>query len=217
MNEIIKKGIAKIGVNYACTGLDISPWNKYSKGGVTVTVESGKTDRFDYSVLNVRAMLGVISAELLLISPTRADAPCALTGFLHSVGRDTLHLEALNTQLAPVVPAPLVEARNRHPQPADHVSTLNWYEDLKLPGCVCRFLRPSDRETKGLFDDWTDAYFRMLDAAPACDPEEKRRHSEALIRRFILQENDSLRQVYGMLGREQTEKLLLTAFFPEKP
>lgn len=216
MNEIIKKGITKIGTRYSCTRLDVSPWNRYNRRGVSVEMEADKTRLFDYTVLNIRAMLGMVSAEAILITPTSVDAPCAIALFLHSVGRDALHLEALNTQLSPIVPAPLVKVRDEHTETKDHLSSLNWYEELKLPGCICRYLRASDKETKSLFDDWTDAYFRMLEAAPACDPSEKRRHTEALVRQFILQENDSVKQVFDLLGREEVEKILLTAFFPEK-
>ena len=216
MNDVIKKGIQRIGLGYTMTMLDVTPWKKYSKGGVTVETEAYQTRLFDCTVLNIRAMLGVVSAEMLILSPTVKDAPCVLAGFLHSVGRDTLHMEALNTQLTPIVPAPLMEVRAAHPQPADHVSSLNWYEELKLPGCVCRSLKPSDKEAKSLFDDWLGAYLRMLEEAPDCDRDEKRQHSEALVKQFILQENDSVRQVYNMLGREQTQQILLTAFFPGK-
>lgn len=214
MNDITKRAMARIGLNYPLTMADASPKEKYSSGGVTVTRESYRSRLFDFSVLNVSAMLGIISAELIILNPTVKDAPCVMAGFIHSPGKDSLHMEALNTQLKPICPDTLIAVRNNHPEPKDHYSSLNWYEDLKLPGCICRSLKPQDREAQSMFTDWLDAYFRLLDKAEDCDAGQKYTHTLALVDQFILKDNDTVSMMYSRLGREQAQRIIHKAFFP---
>ena len=215
-NEIINTLLRGLGERFSLRPLDASPYQKTGGGllsPVTVLLEAREGDGFTVSLLEIRAMMGAVRAELLVCTPVLRDAPLALCGMIHAPGRDSLHLEALDTLVAPCELSGLAAAVAAHPESADHPSSLGWYENRKLPVCCCRELGENDPRALSLTRDWIRAYTECLAAAAPCGAEEKKRGTEALMAAF-LDGGSALKTVYALLGEEKAKALLRKAMMP---
>ncbi len=215
MYEAIEKALTALKAGIPVRPLSVAPYATLNITGTRVDLNAMDLGDYTVSTLQIKAPLGIIHAQLLVITPLRRDAPACLCAFLHSPGKDTMHMEALNTLLSPDSFEDLVRVRAAHTRPADHVSTMDWYEAIKLPGCICRDLKPNDKETLSLFADWMAAYTAHMRSAPACDENTKAAHARAVVDTHMLADGDMIRQLYNMMGEERARGLFRKAFFPK--
>ena len=211
MEKLITDAVNTLAARYDLSRI---PGQSVSKLVVKAELTCRKTELFTLSVLEVRAAIAGVKGEVLVLTPVLKDAPAALCGYMHAPGHDSIHLDALDDLVGRGQDLSyLEEAKKVRGGLAEQVSSLNWYEDKKLPCSVCVHAGAEDPYARVLFASWLNAWCTVLESAPVCDPDKKREKTAELVN-AVSRENASLKTVYTFLSKEHVDKLIRCAFLP---
>ena len=163
-------------------------------------------------ILRMKAMLGLMRMETVVITPANRDLPLINLDWVKALGKETQIAELYDTQLAPYPEEALAAFEAVRQQGADLEevpSTPHWYDAVLYP---CSFHKAG----KGLserFSSMAEAYLRVyagqLALAVSCDSAKKAEKNRAFAQRLFDEGGPAVDQVTKLFGRETAERLIL--------
>lgn len=212
MEKLLEDAKRRIEAALCVQQMHALPVKSISGGLVRVKLFSSEAGLLNISFLELSGMMGSVRAEFLVLTPLLQDAPAAMCGFMHAPGKDSIHLDALDTLLTPSPLWELQTVRDRSPLES-HTSSLSWYEHKKLSPSICVSAAPRGSAVIDLFSSWVEAWIGEVKKAPQCAPAAKRQRTEELVE-AIAAEREALSAVYGLLGKKNAQKIFHDAFLP---
>ena len=199
---------------YALKPLDLGADARLSKRGFVFETEAYEITGLGHlCVMRMKAMLGLMRMETVILSVTHKDMPLINLDYVKAFGKETQLVELYDTQLA-FEPDDLQKAfcriQERDADIADYISSgTHWYDDILYP---CAYYKKG----KGVSDrlaqaarDCADAYISLLASAPACDPAEKQVRTRDFAEKLFASGGPAVDQVTRLFGRETAQRLIL--------
>ena len=204
----------RLSQTYDLKQLDLGADARLSKKGFTFETEAYEFSEIGhFCVMRMKAMLGLMRMETVILSVTHKDMPLINLDNVKAFGKETQIVELYDTQLA-FEPDDLQRAfqriQARDADIADYVSEgTHWYDDILYP---CSY----HKKGKGVSDrlaqaarDCADTYISLLASAPACDPTKKQAQTRAFAEKLFASGGPAVDQVTRLFGRDTAQRLIL--------
>lgn len=163
------------------------------------------------STLSMKAMLGLMKMESIIVSPTEVDAPLYSFDWVSAMGNDTLIIELYDTQLAPCDLSGLDAEKAKASALTDNDLGEHWYDYLHLSPTV------SKKGKKLNFDSlavgYTAEFIKLLKASPVCDKSAKQAKLYDYTNRLLTNGGPACDQFKKMIGEEKTRELFMKYIF----
>ena len=217
MNERIKLGeFAKSALAscYVMKSESLGEDAHLSKRGLSFDIEAGEIEGIGhYCILNMRAVLGLMHMETVVIAPTHVDAPLINVDWVRALGKETQIVELYDNQIAPW-PEPFQAEFNRilssnEDLPDAPEGDARWYSSILYP-CSCH------KSGKGLSDrfsslaqDYLVSYIAHLSVAEPCDVAEKKERVRQFAQRLFDEGGPAVDTVANLFGTQTAHRVIL--------
>ena len=143
-----------------------------SKSGMTFDTEAYEIEGLGHlCVMRMKAFLGLMKMESVIIAPREVDAPLFNADWIRAFGKETQLVEIYDTQLQAWPQAPqeaLRRLRDRDADLEDYTSGSHWYDSILYDCSYGKKSRNSERLNRAA-QACLDAYISWLAEAPKLD------------------------------------------------
>lgn len=200
--------------SYALKQLDLGADARLAKKGFTFETESyDVADLGHLCIMRMKAMLGLMRMETVILSVTHKDVPLINLDYVKAVGKETQMVELYNTQLAyeaKELQEALQKIRDRDADLTDYTSAgTHWYDDILYPCSYHKTGKGVSGRLAGAARDCAEKYLFLLGSAPDCNPAEKQARSRSFAESLLASGGPAVNQVTKLFGRETAERLIL--------
>ena len=199
---------------YSLNQLDLGADARLAKKGFTFETESYEIAELGHlCIMRMKAMLGLMRMETVILSVTHRDAPLINLDYVKAAGKETQLVELYNTQIASEAEE-LQEAfrkiRERDADLTDYTSPgKHWYDDILYPCSYHKTGKGVSDRLAGAARDCAGTYISLLASAPACDPAAKQDKIHSFAESLLKSGGPAVDQVAKLFGRDTAERLIL--------
>lgn len=168
------------------------------------------------SVFSMKAMLGLMKMESIVINPFKKDAPLFSYDLIDVMGKRTLLTENYNTQLGDISLEKLVKVKENYPMLTDGEAEHRWYDHLKMEGSLVKKGKKKQPEFSSLLIEYLNAYLEILDDSKKCDEEKKRAKAKEYTEGLLSNGGPAVDQIKKLIGDEKTGVLFREFIFGTK-
>ena len=195
-------------------GRVLRPWDTIERSGLSFLINAFTIDGFgNCSMIRMRAPLGPIQMESMILTPLHYDLPLLSYDYIHAPGKDKLLLELYDTQLAPIFMGPMEQAAADFPDLPDERKKPHWSNDLLLPGSASKAAKGKRDRLRDMTAAWLDAYLELAKTARPCARAEKQAAVRAYVDRLMTEGGVAVDQFKKLLGDETADQLLRQYIF----
>jgi hypothetical protein len=206
--------LAALKRDHTLTQNDIGSDARLSSKGTTLETESWEIHGIGHlCIMQMKALLGLMRMETIVIAPTGVDAPLFNQDWVLAFGNETQIVELYDTQLSPwpdECQAAFESVTERYKDLPDVPSKEpHWYDDILYP---CSF----HKKGKGLSEpllraaqDSLEEYTEGLAALPPCDTAEKTAKVRAFAERLFAEGGPAVDYVTKHFGEQTARRLVL--------
>ncbi len=198
---------------YTLKQLDLGTDARLVKKGFTFETESYEVAELGHlCVMRMKAMLGLMRMETVVLSVTHRDVPLINLDYVKAFGKETQMVELYDTQIA-FEPEDLQKAflqiRDRDADLADYASAeKHWYDEILYPCSYLKTGKGVSGRLAGAARDCAGSYISLLARAPACDPAEKQGKTRHFAETLFASGGPAVDQVTKLFGRDTAERLI---------
>ena len=204
----------ELGKRYTVHQKDVGADAKLSKSGMAFETEAFEIEGLGHlCVLRMKAMLGLMNMETVVLAPFTRDLPLLNLDWVGVMGKETQIVELYDTQLQPC-PQEALEAferiRARDGDLQDYsAGKEHWYDSILYPCSYHKTGKGISARLSAAATDYIRTYVGLLDTAPACDREAKKALVRAFAERLLAEGGPAVDQVTKLFGRELAGRLIL--------
>ena len=211
MGRIVIDSLSK---KYNLNKLDVGSDARLAKKGMVFTTES-----YDVAgvgrlcVLRMRAMLGIMKMETVVLSVFNKDMPLFNADWVKAAGNETRIVELYDTQLSPYsgkLLGRLDEISKRDSDLKDYKSTApHWYDSIRYS---CSYAKTGKKVSDRLYEsakDCISAYIDDLITAESCDERAKREKVREFAVNLYNNGGPAVDQIKKLFGEETAKRLIL--------
>lgn len=211
LGEAVKAGLSDL---FPLRQLDLGADARLSKKGMTFTTEAYAVgDVGHLCVMNMKAMLGLMKMETVVLSVTGRDLPLFNLDWVGVMGKETQFAELYDDQLEPLSEEALGAFQALLDRDGDlpdyHSPKTPWYEPIRY---ACSYAKTGkglaermDRAAK----DYLAQYLKLLAAAPVCDREAKTAKVRDFAQTLFEKGGPAVDQVIKLFGTDVARRLVL--------
>lgn len=163
-------------------------------------------------ILRIKAPLGIVRAESVVISPNKKDMPVFNADWFSVFGSETQLCELYDVQTAPYPQEKLDEfesIKDHDRSLKDMDSEPHWYDEILYP---CSYHKKGngspERFTDAVFA-YLKTYLRQLSSAADCDPLEKQEKINIFAERLLTEEGPASSLIKSLFGDDIANKLIV--------
>lgn len=163
-------------------------------------------------VLNIKAPLGVLKCETIIISTNKKDMPLFNADWISVFSNEMQMCELYDVQLKPYPEEKLAEfekIKERDCDLKEYETDAHWYDNIKYP---CSYSKKSKTET----ERFTDAFFaylttfiRQLSEAGECDSGEKQGKINEFAEKIYSEGGPAVDFFKNAVGEEKAKDIIL--------
>ena len=210
LGDIVKSLLEK---SYTVVPEDIGTDARLSKSGMVFDTRSYTVEGVGHlCILNMKAMLGLMKMETVVLSAFEKDVPLVNFDWVSAFGKETQLNEFYDTQISPYPQEKLDEfmkIKDGDRDIADYVSAAAWYDGILYS---CSYRKTGKKMTQR-FSSATEKYagtlMDQLNSAAACDPEAKKEKVREFAETLVEKGGPAVNQVTKLFGKETAERLIL--------
>lgn len=204
----------QLSKSYSLKQLDLGADARLAKKGFTFETESYEVTELGHlCIMRMKAMLGLMRMETVILSVTHKDVPLINLDYVKVFGKETQLVELYNTQIAyeaKELQDALQKICDRDADLTDYVSPgAHWYDDILYPCSYRKTGKGVSDRLAGAARDCSDRYLSLLASAPDCSPAEKQAKSRNFAETLLASGGPAVDQVTRLFGRETAERLIL--------
>lgn len=206
--------VSRLEREYTLVPRDLGQYAKIRKKGMNFDIKAYEIPGIGrMSAIRMKAMMGLMKMETVVISPLEKDAPLFSFDDILAMGSDTLLLELYDTQLSPASVDELTAVKEKYAALPDNDLGQHWYDHLKMAPSLSKKGKKKDVDYEPLFAEFLEAYIELLKTAPACDRAEKQAKVREYAQGLLDNGGPSTDQFKNMIGEEATRDLFLRYVF----
>ena len=193
---------------------DLGADAKLSKKGMTFVTEAYAVEGVGHlCVMRMKAMLGLMKMETVVLSVTEKDLPLFNLDWVGVMGGETQIAELYDVQLEPLseeAQAAFRKIRDRDADLSDYSSgKAHWYDDILYP---CSYAKTGKKQTQrlnGAAKDYIACYLELLKAAPVCDGEAKKEKVRQFAENLFEKGGPAVDQFRKLFGDDAARRMIL--------
>ena len=203
-------------LSHVCTlrAEDIGADARLAKRGMVFETEAYTLDDLGHlCVLRMRAPLGLMSMETVVLSCTHKDVPLFNLDRARVPGGETAIAELYDTQLTPWpqnAQEDFTRIKVRYADVADAAATgAHWFDAVLYPCSFHKTGRGVSARLSEASEEYVRAFLAQMETAEACDAEAKQAKVRAFAERLFAEGGPAVDQVTKLFGMEIAERLIL--------
>lgn len=165
------------------------------------------------SSLSMKAMLGLMKMETLIVSPLEVDAPLYSLDWVRAMGNDTLIIELYDTQLAPCDLGGLDAEKAKAAALPDNDLGQHWYDHLHLSPTVSKKGKKGKVDYNPLIKGYTAEFIKLLKSSVPCDKAAKQKKLYDYTEGLLTNGGPACDQFKKMIGEAKTRELFMKYIF----
>ena len=203
-----------LGHAYTLKQEDLGADAHLSKKGMVFETESWEILGVGHlCVMQMRAFLGLMRMETVVIAPTDVDFPLFNLDWVKAFGTETQIAELYDTQLVPL-PDECHKAfecvcAQYEDLPEPPAGDAHWYDDILYPCSFHKKGRGLTERMSRAAQDYLAVYIELLTAAHACESAEKAAKVQAFAERLFAEGGPAVNQVTKLFGQQTARRLIL--------
>ena len=205
---------AELSRTYSLNQLDLGADARLAKKGFTFETESYEIAELGHlCIMRMKAMLGLMRMETVVLSVTHRDAPLINLDYVKAAGKETQIVELYKTQItaeAEELQEAFRKIRDRDADLADYTSAgKHWYDDILYPCSYHKTGKGVSDRLAGTARDCAGTYLSLLSSAPACDPAEKQDKVRTFAETLLKSGGPAVDQMTKLFGHDTAERMIL--------
>ena len=217
LGDIIRQQLEK---EYTLTPEDIGGDAHLSRKGMTFETQSYTVEGLGHlCVLNMKAMLGLMKMETVVLSVFDRDVPLVNLDWISAFGKETQLNELYDTQIAPYPQEKLDEfsrIKEADSELTDYVSAPSWYDGIKYDCSYHKTGKKISQRLSSAAAEYIAAFADQLKDADICDPEIKKEKIRDFACTLVQKGGPAVNQFTGLFGKETAERLILKHMYGVK-
>lgn len=206
ITEELKKG-------YTLIPDDIGSDARLSKSGMVFDTRSYTVEGLGHlCVLNMKAMLGLMKMETVVLSVFDRDVPLINLDWISAFGKETQLNELYDAQIAPYPQNRLDEfsrIKNADSDLTDYVSAPSWYDGIKYECSYHKTGKKISQRLSSAAAEYIAVFADQLKDADICDPEIKKKKIRDFACTLVEKGGPAVNQFTKLFGNETAERLIL--------
>lgn len=192
---------------------DLGADARLKKSGMVFETESYAVEDLGHlCVLRMRAFLGLMKMETVVLAVTRRDVPLLNLDWVDAAGKQTLIAELYDTQLQPCSEEALAAYQALKDRDADlpePPSSPHWYDALLYPCSYHKAGRGLGARLDATAEGYVKEFVARLQDAPVCDSGEKRAKIRSFAETLLEKGGPAVNTVSRLFGPEVARRLIL--------
>ena len=192
---------------------DIGADARLSKSGMVFETESYAVKGLGHlCVLRMKAFLGLMKMETVVLSATERDLPLLNLDWVEAAGKETFLAELYDTQLQPLPEASLGRfqaLKDRDGDLPEREKKPHWYDNILYPCSYDHAGRGLSQRFNAAAEGYVKEYLALAKAVPCCDKAEKRAANRAFAETLVKQGGPAVDMMTRLFGHETAERLIL--------
>lgn len=210
----IKEFIQALSSQYKVSERNLGEFARVKKSGMNFEIHGYEIDGVGkMSTLSMKAMLGLMKMETLIVSPMEVDAPLYSFDWVRAMGNDTLIIELYDTQLAPCDLGGLDAEKAKAAALPDNDLGEHWYDHLHLSPTVSKKCKKGKVDYNPLIKGYTVEFIKLLKSSVPCDKAAKQKKIYDYTDGLLTNGGPACDQFKKMIGEEKTRELFMKYIF----
>lgn len=205
--------LSELQKRYLVTERELGQWKTIRKNGMQFSIRGYETPVGNLSVVQMKAMLGLMKMDTVVFTALTKDAPLFSYDCVHAMGQDTLLLELYDTQLSPADVSALDAVKLSAGDLPDHDLGKHWYDSLKLSPSLAKRGKKLTARYKEISKAFFTAYLDLLAASADCVRSEKQAKVKAYTDGLLGNGGPSTDQFKKLIGEDATRELFSRFIF----
>lgn len=219
--DLGKLVLAALERDFVLERQDIGADARLKKSGMVFDTESyAVKDLGHLCVLRMKAFLGLMKMETVVLSVTGRDAPLFNLDWVSAAGKETLIAELYDVQLQPLPQEELAVFQALQDRDADlpgREKKPHWYDGILYPCSYDKAGKKLSARFNRAAEDYLGAYLALLQKTPACDPAEKAGKIRAFAETLVEQGGPAVDTMTKLFGQETARRVVLRHMYGVKP
>ena len=210
--------LRQLSQHYRINRVDIGEDARLSKNGFvfdTCTYEI--EDVGHLCVMNMKAMLGLMRMETVVLTSTKKDMPLMNMDWIKVPGKQTLIGELYDTQLEPwpeESQAAFLQISDRdHDLPDYSSGSEHWYDGLLYPCSYHKAGRGIASRLEASAADFSALFISQMAELPACDYEAKKAKTEAFAQKLAANGGSAVKLFTKLFGQETANRIIINHMY----
>ena len=210
MNDLFLDMLKK---KYEVLQTDIGSDARLSKSGMTFNIRSYDVKGLGHlCLMDMKAMLGLMKMETAVLSSETKDVPLFNIDSISAMGNKTQLVEFYDNQIEPLSD----EAADRYmkikesgPELEPYVSGEHWYDPILYPFSYGQKKKGDTKVFDEICTKYIAEYLDQLEAAPDCDPSEKKTKTAAFAQGLLDNGGPAVDQFRKLFGDETAYRIIM--------
>lgn len=165
------------------------------------------------AVTLARSQALFVQREGCVFTPTEKDAPVLLVDHVKKPGSETLTINIVKTQIAPLTYRQFERVEESFGKLPDADAPDAWYSSDLIRGSVAK--KAGAEELAGMLEEYMDAYLRVVEFAEKCDPAARAEKNAAFSHGLLEKGGLAADRIRKTLGEEDAKAFFDTIVFPQ--
>lgn len=208
MQEVFLSKLHKL---YTLEPIIGNPHKKIDKSGMHFVITTYRVKDLGYlSVIDMKAMLGLMKMESVVLNADTKDLPLFSGDFIQAAGKCTLLEEFYDTMVQPLseeTQAALRAVKARYSKLPPYETGPHWYDSIRYDftlGATGKELKTLEGK---ITTEYLDAYLEAAKSAPDVDPAEKKAKTQAYVDGLFNNGGPAVDQFKKLLGDEAAREV----------
>lgn len=210
LGDIIREKLEK---DFTVRPEDVGTDKRLSKNGMTFDTQSYEVEGLGHlCVLSMKAMLGLMKMETVVLSTFEKDVPLINLDWVSAFGKETQLCELYDTQILPYPQDKLAEfeqIREIDSDIEDYVSGPAWYDDILYPCSYRKTGKKISQRLSSAAEKYMDTLVAQLRTAENCDHDIKKAKISGFANTLVRKGGPAVNQFTKLFGKETAERLIL--------
>lgn len=186
---------------------------RLSKNGMVFDTESYDVEDLGHlCILRMKAFLGLMKMETVVLSVTERDVPLLNLDWVAAAGKETLIAELYDTQLQPLPEKALGRFQALKDRDGDlplREKKPHWYDKILYPCSYDHAGRGLSQRFNAAAEGYVKEYLALTKTAPLCDSREKLAANRAFAETLVQQGGPAVDMMTKLFGQEAARRLIL--------
>lgn len=206
--------IGKLSSQFKVSERNLGEYARVKKSGMDFEIHGYEIEGIGkMSTLSMKAMLGLMKMETLIVSPMEVDTPLYSFDWVRAMGSDTLIIELYDTQLAPCDLGAFDAEKAKAAALPDNDLGQHWYNYLHLSPTVSKKGKKGKVDYSPLIEGYTEEFIKLLKCSAPCDKAAKQKKIYDYTDGLLTNGGPACDQFKKMIGEEKTRELFMKYIF----
>ena len=201
--------IRKLNEKYTLNRRDMGELKSIHKGMFSFDNEAYEIENVgNLFFMNMKGMFGLMKMQTVVITPLERDLSICNFDVINAMGNYTGIFEMYRSSINEADLSSFEEISKKYDDLPDYRTEPRWYDEYKLPSSISKKGKKIGARADAMLKECLDMYLDLLDQAPECDAQEKKKRTAVFVDHLIAEGGPAVDNMKKLIGSELTGRLI---------